>query len=54
LEDLEARIAKTEALLASEFSVRAPAAVVEKERRKLEELKARREQLRAEWERLRE
>lgn len=54
LADLEDRIAKTEALLASEFSRRAPAHVVEKERRKLEELRTRREQLRAEWERLRE
>ncbi len=54
LADLASRIAKTEALLASEFAVKAPAAVVEKERRKLEELRARREQLRAEWERLKE
>ena len=52
LADLEARIARTERLLASEFAVRAPASVVEKERRKLEELKARRDQLRAEWKRL--
>ncbi|MFN3929838.1 MAG: class I tRNA ligase family protein, partial [Thermoflexus sp.] len=54
LADLEARIAKTEALLASEFAARAPAGVVEKERRKLEELRARRARLQAEWERLKE
>ncbi|MCS6847473.1 MAG: valine--tRNA ligase [Anaerolineae bacterium] len=46
LAELEAQIAKSEGLLASDFSRRAPAAVVEKERAKLADLRARRDQVR--------
>ncbi|GIV84519.1 MAG: hypothetical protein KatS3mg052_1526 [Candidatus Roseilinea sp.] len=44
---LEAQIAKSEQLLAGDFSRRAPAAVVDKERAKLANLRARRDELRA-------
>jgi valyl-tRNA synthetase len=44
---LEAQIAKSENLLAGDFGRRAPAAVVEKERAKLADLRARRDQVRA-------
>lgn len=43
---LEAQIARSEGLLAGDFSRRAPAAVVEKERAKLADLRARRDQVR--------
>ncbi|MCS7056961.1 MAG: valine--tRNA ligase [Thermoflexales bacterium] len=52
LAELEAQIAKSEGLLASDFSRRAPPAVVERERAKLADLQARRDQVRgrlAQW-----
>jgi valyl-tRNA synthetase len=45
LAEVEARIARSEALLAGEFAQKAPAAVVAREREKLEDLRAARQQL---------
>jgi valyl-tRNA synthetase len=45
LADLEAQIARSERLLASDFSRRAPPEVVEKEREKLDTLKLKRDQV---------
>jgi valyl-tRNA synthetase len=45
LADLEAQIARSEQLLASDFSRRAPPEVVEKEREKLDTLKLKRDQV---------
>jgi valyl-tRNA synthetase len=52
LAETEAGIARSEALLQGEFAHRAPAAVVQRERDKLADLQAAREQLRARLERL--
>ncbi len=45
LGEVEAQIARLEALLASEFSTRAPAPIVEKERARLEDLRTRKQNL---------
>ena len=47
LAGIEAQISKSEALLASDFGKRAPAAVIEKEKAKLTDLQAKREQIQA-------
>jgi len=52
LEEIEGRIARSEALLAGEFAQKAPPHVVEREREKLADLKATRRQLQERLERL--